>query len=329
MARVLLAAVHKPSPNSPFSILSRCPDVLPIIYAHLRHAWSHAIIPQPACVTPNGILRYSESYRPLSHHERSRVALCYVERLLSPFPQPNGLYCNMLPFLSNDFNTIPPEYHGYLEIIEACAYHVAEPKEPVWYLTIHESKLEPGRPQRRAGLHVEGFLAKPSVSVHVPEWLAWGINGSGHPASRFDGGIYHISSAANSCHMWNAQIPRASSDVLHVGCDVEHLRGVLTDVVEPVVLGKNEVYWFTDATPHESLPCDEQYRQYCRLVVGKISAWWEKHSTPNRLGVQPACRILKHDKFGKDVSYAGFDTDDTAAGGNTAERPKLAISSRA
>ena len=128
--------------------------------------------------------------------------------------------------------------------------------------------------------------------------------------------------------MWNAQIPRASSDVLHVGCDVEHLRGVLTDVVEPVVLGKNEVYWFTDATPHESLPCDEQYRQYCRLVVGKISAWWEKHSTPNRLGVQPACRILKHDKFGKDA-YAGFDTDDTAAGGNTAERPKLAISSRA
>jgi len=60
----------------------------------------------------------------------------------------------------------------------------------------------------------------------------------------------------------------------------------------------------TDKTPHESLPirsADDKivYRQYFRLVVGDISAWFADHSTVNPMGIVPpeTVRIISGSKF--------------------------------
>lgn len=60
----------------------------------------------------------------------------------------------------------------------------------------------------------------------------------------------------------------------------------------------------TDKTPHESLPirsADDKmiYRQYFRLVVGDVTAWFADHSTANPLGIVPpeSVRIVHGSKF--------------------------------
>ena len=60
----------------------------------------------------------------------------------------------------------------------------------------------------------------------------------------------------------------------------------------------------TDKTPHESLPVpvsagNNVCRQYFRLVLGPVSAWFAEHSTPNPLGTvpPPEVRIVHGDKF--------------------------------
>jgi hypothetical protein len=65
--------------------------------------------------------------------------------------------------------------------------------------------------------------------------------------------------------------------------------------------------WMTDKTPHESLPMPDcsfnptnpPIRQYFRLVLGEVTAWFANHSTPNPLGVLPprGVRIVNGDKF--------------------------------
>jgi len=69
-------------------------------------------------------------------------------------------------------------------------------------------------------------------------------------------------------------------------------------------LEANELIWMTDRTPHESLPIPTAAaaagtrRQYFRLVVGQVSAWFADHSTPNPSGfLPPGVRVVRGDKF--------------------------------
>jgi len=56
--------------------------------------------------------------------------------------------------------------------------------------------------------------------------------------------------------------------------------------------------WITDSCPHESMILsNESYRQWFRFVTSKVSIWYSKHSTPNRLGVLPTCEIIGQSKF--------------------------------
>ena len=118
----------------------------------------------------------------------------------------------------------------------------------------------------------------------------------------FDGGIFMMSDVSGTCKAYNAKVePHA---IGHLG-DVEHLRAHL-DAKEdakgdplygPIEFEKNTLYWMTDRTPHESLPvADKTFRRYFRLVTGKVSVWYEKHSTANPL-VEPDAEILTEDKF--------------------------------
>jgi hypothetical protein len=77
----------------------------------------------------------------------------------------------------------------------------------------------------------------------------------------------------------------------------------------------------TDRTPHESLPVPTGAgvrRQYFRLVVGTVTAWYADHSTPNPLGYlpDPAVRIINGDKF---ALYASIPSGAYWHCGNTAE----------
>lgn len=58
----------------------------------------------------------------------------------------------------------------------------------------------------------------------------------------------------------------------------------------------------TDKTPHESLPnlSDKPvYRQFFRLVMEPIDAWYSQHNTPNPMGLQPSdnATIVHDNKF--------------------------------
>jgi hypothetical protein len=79
--------------------------------------------------------------------------------------------------------------------------------------------------------------------------------------------------------------------------DCEHLR----DTLQPNLrkeLQANTLYWITDRTPHESLPMTEgAMRQFFRLVTSDVDLWYEQHSTPNPLGVQPNGKIITENKF--------------------------------
>ena len=72
---------------------------------------------------------------------------------------------------------------------------------------------------------------------------------------------------------------------------------MLDEDVKSYTLEANELAWITDRTPHESLPVNGE-RQYFRLVVGKIGAWYAHHSTANPIVPVPDdVTIVQGDKF--------------------------------
>ena len=131
------------------------------------------------------------------------------------FPPPQGLNINMMPFLPNQKESLPPEFHGYWPLIQHCVA-VSHNLEPVWYLTIHEGVVQPGYTQRRAGLHTElpgeyqqdskmtlerrdgwgcGVLVRPSFKGKIAE-------GSGLPEGPIHRGIFMASTLNASCAVY-------------------------------------------------------------------------------------------------------------------------------
>jgi hypothetical protein len=115
-------------------------------------------------------------------------------------------------------------------------------------------------------------------------------------------GIFMASNLDATCRIWPALINEAAP-VTDPHGGVEQLREHLGPGQE---LQASQMCWFTDRTPHESLPVQAPahdpdaktvHRQFFRLVVGKISVWYTRHSTPNPLGVQPDATISHEDRF--------------------------------
>ena len=191
----------------------------------------------------------------------------------------------------------------------------------VYYLTIQESWVKPGRSQRRPGLHVD---SPGSVKIKGDDhdyslgngksqrYLLhhWG-NGCAHyigrkaeetediPVYAMQGGIYMASSVSNSCRVWNCSV---EPEVVGNLGDIEHLRSLLPG--EGKILEPGQLYWITDKTPHESLQLKERrYRQFFRLVTADVSLWYKNHSTANPLGVVPdpnVTKIVIGDKFSQE-----------------------------
>jgi len=182
------------------------------------------------------------------------------------FPSSTELNINMMPFISGDLASLPEYLHSYKDILEACPLK----KGSTVYLTVHEAILGEGEYLRRPGIHTDGTSN-----------LNWG-GGWGSKE-----GIYIASNDGNS-RIWDYE----TYDVDHMGA----LKELPKDV--GLVCNPNQLYWITDRTPHESLPAKQKgIRQFFRLVSSEVSVWYSKHSTPNPLGVQPACTILHTNKF--------------------------------
>lgn len=231
------------------------------------------------------------------------------------FPPPRDIKVNMMPFrLYSPHRTLPEELQGYLDLVWACRAAGFEDgdymsaTERVAYLTVHEGWVEPGRAQRRPGLHIEC----PGEVVRGGRWVrgTWDtIDECGRDVMWGGGlcgwseehgyvvpvdGIFMASTVAGTCAVYPCLV-KDPTDVGGRFGDVERLR---PHMPPPVLLDAGQVAWITDRTPHESLPVDKRvYRQFFRVVVGKISAWYSKHNTPNPLGVLPDAPICDVDKF--------------------------------
>lgn len=232
------------------------------------------------------------------------------------FPSPKDININMMPILlgSGVFTSLPDFCKQYRDMIwKHCFSPICVEDEKggyrhkVGYLTIHEGLVPVGEYQRRPGVHIE----RPGSIKVGGHWLdrytqeyrniAWGLGCWGEDGLPSDG-IYMASSVDNSCAIWPVVIDRPE-EVTDKHGGIEHMRQLLG---QPRLLKANEMCWFTDRTPHESLPLKAPttepnakfvYRQFFRLVVGPISVWYTKHNTANPLGIKPDAVISEEDKF--------------------------------
>lgn len=222
------------------------------------------------------------------------------------FPPSKNININMMPIKSHCAESIPTFLDQYIGLINYCSNFCDRNK--TIYLTIQESIVEPCKSQRRPGVHIErpGVVKyggkmlirdmKNKEYLEKKKPLAWGLGYCDWNDDIPIDGIFMMSSVANSCQIWPVQIqnPEQVSDV---SGGIEHMRPYLG---QPYKLKKNELVWFTDTTPHESLSIDTEkpiYRQFFRLVIGDISVWYSKHNTPNPLGILPDAPISDANKF--------------------------------
>lgn len=194
------------------------------------------------------------------------------------FPAPKDIMINMMPFIIGDKNSIPEEYRHYYSLIEKC--EVPEEEGKIGYISISESIVKPNNSQRRGGIHTEKH----------PE-SSWGGSAGGWGGGHKSGsGLFMASTVENSCQMWNVNIETPG-----LMGDCEHLRDSLG---QGTFMKKGELFWLTDSCPHESRPLEkETYRQWFRFVTSNVDVWYKKHSTANRLGIQPSCKIIEESKF--------------------------------
>ena len=225
----------------------------------------------------------------------------------------------------------------------------------MYYLTIQETQVKPGKTQRRPGLHVDrpGEVKikntemmmmedrKGKGKAHKYQGHRWGA-GSCHMFNKnmknmedyYDnymeklyvtfGGIYMASSVDDSCRVWNCSV--GEEGVGRLG-DIEHLRHVMPGA--GTKLRSHQIYWITDSTPHESLPVKTKtMRQFFRIVTSEVSLWYENHSTPSPKGVLPDPRITKivrGDKFSEEGVEIVTDHEETGVDQMKSELDKLKL----
>ena len=198
------------------------------------------------------------------------------------FPKPQDIIINMMPFIIGDKNSIPAEYNHYYDVLTKCPVAKSEIGK-VGYLTITETEVKANMSQRRSGIHTEKH---PASNWGGTGGGAWG-NGSHNNGYT---GIFMSSTVDNSCRLWNKHIETPG-----LMGDCSHLESELGGAI---FVRKNELVWMTDSCPHESMPVKKNiYRQWFRFVTSEVDLWYKDYSTENRLGVQPACKILEGSKF--------------------------------
>ncbi len=200
---------------------------------------------------------------------------------LIDFPEPNNRNVNMMPFIYGDISSLPPDLQCYEDCIKACPISSSE-KGKIYYLTVHESYVEPESSQRRGGLHIE---APGNIHDYMTNSFSpgrehhWGV-GFFYSPDKYEGGIYMASSVSDTSRIYDALVDNSVQDIVdeHGGC--EYLRPLMEHAGTNLRAG--QLVWMTDRTPHEALPQDVAgHRTFFRVVTSEISHWFAMHSTPN------------------------------------------------
>eukprot|EP00558_Chaetoceros_sp_UNC1202_P000942 CAMPEP_0197258838 /NCGR_PEP_ID=MMETSP1429-20130617/83210_1 /TAXON_ID=49237 /ORGANISM="Chaetoceros sp., Strain UNC1202" /LENGTH=383 /DNA_ID=CAMNT_0042723025 /DNA_START=54 /DNA_END=1205 /DNA_ORIENTATION=- len=279
------------------------------IYGYLAHEHeTHVKLTLPGACVRNGFYQDSSyvqfppqydhfDFRPLPRTSKSpddyiSFACCG----LITFPEPNNRNVNMMPFVFGDKKSLPVDLRCYQPCIDMCPV-TKDQIGQVYYLTVHETYVDPGKAQRREGLHIEapGTILEENAPAfvlgHDPH--SWGMGGC---ADVFTGGIYMASSVADTSRLYDAIVDNSIPGITdrHGGC--EHLRSIIGP---PTDLDKDELIWMTDRTPHEALTQEfAGMRQFFRVVTADVSHWYSKHSTPNPSVPVPAhVIVVEEDKF--------------------------------
>lgn len=177
------------------------------------------------------------------------------------FPKYTGLRCLMMPYIQGVPESVPDEYDAYRPIIKKL---VIEPGK-VGFLTIDESLVVPGQPQR-------GQRAKFGRPIHTEAGyhrsaLCWGTTTwGGNVNVRLDQNVRVLiaNDVDASCAVWDAEHPNTSidGDIGYAANDYPYETAYF--------LRPGEVFNIGILTPHESLPCFAGQRQFLRIVSSGV-----------------------------------------------------------
>jgi hypothetical protein len=217
------------------------------------------------------------------------------------------LYINMMPFNLKKKNTLPVWCQQYLPLINSCLALVQPSDRTVGFLSIDERPAPNGHSQRRGGVHVEsaGVLPVPGLENVIESGRfvpgvehQWG-GGMMTREESIQGGIFLGSNIADTTAVWNCHIRNDEGDFVGPHGSLERCRSILGPPTRTLAAG--EIVWMTDKTPHESLPIprNSPRRQFFRLVIGEVTAWFADHSTPNPTGfsLPSSVRVVTGNKY--------------------------------
>jgi hypothetical protein len=225
-----------------------------------------------------------------------------------PNQQGDVLYVNMMPFnLRRPKTTLPPCCHPYIPLINSCLRLINHSDRTIGYLSIDERPVQNDMPQRRGGVHVEspGVLPVPGEVNVIQSGMfvpgvehGWG-GGLMLRSESVKGGIFLGSNIAGTTAVWNCRVRNDGGDIVGSHGSIERFRDLLGPPTRTLEAG--EIIWMTDKTPHESLPLPwrSERRQFFRLVIGEVTAWFADHSTSNPTGYTPpsSVRIVYGNKY--------------------------------
>jgi hypothetical protein len=302
-------------PKNPLSLFRGQRDVLRIIWTYVCEEWWNLHVERSL---EEEIPDLSESWEFSYPVERQRYGGCPVATVARnvifppltslppsslPHQQEDFLYLNMMPFDILDQETLPPFCRQYWSLIQSCV-RLVDPRsvraDQQGFLSIDERPAPSGRAQRREGLHVESPGILPLIGEmesHSQRFVPgvehhWG-NGIMMRSEYVEGGIFLGSSRANTTAVWNCRIRDDHGDIIAPHGSIERCRPLLGPPTRTLEAG--EIVWLTDKTPHESLPglhsSTTPRRQFFRLVIGEVTAWFADHSTPNPTGYRPSAEV--------------------------------------
>ena len=109
------------------------------------------------------------------------------------FPTPDNRNVNMMPFIYGDISSLPSNLRCYEACINACPIPQTDIGK-FFYLTVHESYVEPESTQRRAGLHIEApgtFREDSSNSFSPGREHHWGM-GMFYEPDKYEGRFFDL-----------------------------------------------------------------------------------------------------------------------------------------
>tara|TARA_R110000796_G_scaffold59568_4_gene137423 strand:+ start:1119 stop:1733 length:615 start_codon:yes stop_codon:yes gene_type:complete len=194
------------------------------------------------------------------------------------FPKPQGLKCNMMPFIQGDSSSLPKEFESYSKVINDNFLEKGE----IGFLTIDESFVNVGQSQR--GYNSKGIDRNVHIEVgRVNSKNRWGSGGGsswgGKDNTLLDDTtqVLIANNISNSCRYWDVIEKSYTKD------------GDLSEYIDKYpkhtgkLMKKGEVAKISIFTPHECVSQKESAdRQFFR-IVGKGVKGREPYFTVNPL----------------------------------------------